>query len=64
MVRQVTDHPSINHPTYFLESSFTVDGRLIVFTSYRTGAPQLFSIHCESGETRQLTSGVDRKSVV
>src|SRR4051794_15758719 len=56
-VTQITSDPSINHPTYFLESSFTEDGREIIFTSYRTGAPQLFAIGYESGETRQLTSG-------
>ncbi len=54
---QITTHPSINHPTYFLESSFTEDGRDILFTSYRTGSPQLFAIGWESRETRQLTSG-------
>jgi hypothetical protein len=49
--------PAINHPTYFLQSSFFPGGRAMFFTSYRTGSPQLFEISLESGETRQLTSG-------
>ena len=47
-VWQVTDGPAINHPSYFLQSSFFPGGRDIFFTSYRTGAAQLFealSIH-------------------
>src|SRR5580658_1721880 len=57
-VTQLTDHPSINHPTYFLQSSFTPDGRALIFTSYRTGSAQLFEI-CPypDGEIRQLTDG-------
>ena len=39
---QVTNHPSINHPTYFLQSSFLPDGSGMIFTSYRTGSAQLF----------------------
>ena len=56
-VWQVTDGPAINHPSYFLQSSFFPGGREMFFTSYRTGRPQLFSISLESGDTRQLTSG-------
>ncbi len=56
-VRQLTDHPSINHPTYFLQSSFTPDGKALVFTSYRTGAAQLFETSFPDGEIRQLTEG-------
>jgi hypothetical protein len=56
-VTQVTDGPAINHPTYFLQSSFFPGGGGIFFTSYRTGAPQLFEISLEAGETRQLTAG-------
>jgi hypothetical protein len=56
-IRQLTDHPSINHPTYFLQSSFTPDGRALVFTSYRTGSPQLFEASFPDGEIRQLTDG-------
>ncbi|HEY1339822.1 MAG TPA: hypothetical protein VGF59_20055 [Bryobacteraceae bacterium] len=56
-VSQVTDGPAINHPSYFLQSSFFPGGREMFFTSYRTGAAQLFETSLESGETRQLTDG-------
>jgi len=56
-VHQLTNHPSINHPSYFLQSSFTPDGRFVVFTSYRTGSPQLFEAAFPDGEIRQLTDG-------
>ena len=57
LIRQMTAHPSINHPTYFLQSSFTPDGSAIVFTSYRTGSAQLFEAGFPDGEIRQLTDG-------
>ena len=57
LVHQVTAHASINHPTYFLQSSFTPDGRALVFTSYRTGSAQLFEAAFPGGEIRQLTDG-------
>jgi hypothetical protein len=57
LVHQMTSHPSINHPAYFLQSSFTPDGERILFTSYRTGSPQLFSVGFEGGEIEQLTTG-------
>lgn len=56
-MRQVTDGPAINHPSYFLQSSFFPGGREMFFTSYRTGAAQLFETSLETGETRQLTKG-------
>jgi hypothetical protein len=56
-VHQVTSHPSISHPTYFLQSSFTPDGQALIFTSYRTGTAQLFEARMPSGEIRQLTDG-------
>jgi hypothetical protein len=56
-VHQVTNHESINHPTYFLQSSFVPDGSAILFTSYRTGSPQLFEARWPDGEIRQLTDG-------
>ena len=43
-IHQMTDHPSINHATYFLQSSFTPDNHTLIFTSYRTGSAQLFEI--------------------
>src|SRR6266850_7068052 len=56
-IRQLTDHPSINHPTYFLQSSFTPDGNALIFTSYRSGNAQLFEASLPDGEIRQLTDG-------
>jgi oligogalacturonide lyase len=56
-VWQVTAHASINHPTYFLQSSFLPDGKSLVFTSYRTGSAQLFQAQFPGGEIRQLTDG-------
>lgn len=57
MIRQVTDGPYVNHPTYFLQSSFFPGDREMFFTSYRTGGAQLFEISLVGGETRQLTRG-------
>jgi hypothetical protein len=56
-IKQVTDGPAINHPSYFLQSSFYPGGREMFFTSYRTGAAQLFEASLETGEARQMTSG-------
>ncbi len=58
LVHQLTAHPCINHPTYFLQSSFTPDGKSLIFTSYRTGTPQLFEIAgFPGGPIRQMTDG-------
>lgn len=57
LLHQWTDHPSINHPTYFLQSSFLPDGSGLIFTSYRTGSAQLFLVQLPGGEIRQLTDG-------
>jgi len=57
VVHQITSHPSINHPSYFLHSSFAPDQKAIVFTSYRTGQAQLFEAGYPDGEIRQLTAG-------
>jgi oligogalacturonide lyase len=57
LVHQMTRHPSINHATYFLQSSFTPDGSALIFTSYRTGSAQLFAAGFPDGEIRQLTDG-------
>jgi hypothetical protein len=57
-IHQLTAHPSINHATYFLQSSFTPDGQALIFISYRTGSTQLFEISpYPGGEIRQLTDG-------
>ena len=57
MIRQITDGPHINHPTYFLQSSFFPGDEAMFITSYRTGDAQLFEIDLAGGETRQLTHG-------
>ena len=54
-VHQLTNDASINHPTYFLQSSFTADQRFVIFTSYRSGSAQLFEVGFPDGEIRQLT---------
>lgn len=56
-VHQMTDGPAINHPSYFLQRSFSSDNRSLIFTSYRTGAAQLFEADFPEGHARQLTSG-------
>ncbi len=54
-IRQMTDHPSINHNLYFSNPSWTPDGETIVFTSYRSGAPNLFKMDEANGQIAQLT---------
>jgi hypothetical protein len=46
MIRQLTDGPHINHPTYFLQSSFFPGDREMFFTSYRnqTGVTQVYVV--------------------
>jgi hypothetical protein len=56
-VVQLTSHPSINHPSYFLQSSFLPGDRSLFFTSYRAGAPQLYEVSLVDGTIRQLTGG-------
>ncbi len=56
VVHQITDHPSISHPAYFLNSSFTADG-CVIFTSYRDGSAQLYEREFPDGPIRRLTSG-------
>lgn len=55
--RQITSGETINHPTYFLQSSFFPGDERMFFTSYRTGDPQLFEISLRTGDTRRLTHG-------
>ncbi|HNY42279.1 MAG TPA: hypothetical protein PKJ41_17880 [Bryobacteraceae bacterium] len=56
-MEQLTDHPSINHPSYFLQSCYLPGDEKLFFTSYRTGSPHLFEITLEDRSVRQLTSG-------
>ena len=55
-VLQMTDAAAISHASYFLQSSFTPDGRTLLFISNRTGSWQLFAITpYPGGLIRQLT---------
>jgi len=57
-VMQVTSAAAISHATYFLQSSFTPDGRTLLFISNRAGGWQMFSIYpFPDGPIRQLTAG-------
>lgn len=57
LIRRMTSHPSINHLSYFLQSSLAPDGSCLIFTSYRTGSAQLFEAGFPDGDIRQLTDG-------
>ena len=58
-VHRMTAHPSINHATYFLQSSFSPDGQALLFVSYRDGGRA--GLHeiwpFPDGPIRQLTEG-------
>ncbi len=56
-VHRLTGHPSISHPTYFLQCSFTEDQSHLLFTGYRSGSAQLFEVGFPDGGIRQLTGG-------
>jgi hypothetical protein len=56
-VVQITNHPSINHPSYFLQSSFLPGDEALFFTSYRTDSAQLWLASLKDGMLRQLTDG-------
>ena len=56
-VHQMTRHASINHLTYFLQTSLTPDSKTILFTSYRGGNAQIYEAGFPDGEIRQLTGG-------
>lgn len=58
LVHQITSHASINHATYFLQSSFSPDGQSLLFVSYRSGRAQLYEVErFPDGAIRQLTAG-------
>ena len=58
VVHQMTAALSIQHATYFLQSSFSPDGQALLVVSYRSGAAQLYEIAPFSdGPMRQLTDG-------
>jgi oligogalacturonide lyase len=47
----------ISDNLYFHFSNFTADNRYLIFTSDRTGAPQIFRAEIASGRLTQLTEG-------
>ncbi|MBC7925773.1 MAG: PD40 domain-containing protein [Bryobacteraceae bacterium] len=57
-ILQITSHPTIQHPSYFLQSSFLPGDRELFFVSYRTAAPQLWLASLQDGSLKQLTDGV------
>lgn len=55
VIHQLTNHPSLNVNLYFLNHSLTPDQKTLVFTSYRSGKPNLFKLDFPAGELTQLT---------
>ena len=56
-MHRLTSHPSISHPTYFLQCSFAADQSRVLFTSYRSGSAQFYDAGFPDGDIRQLTGG-------
>ncbi len=55
-LHQLTDAECINHTPYYLTSAFSPDEEDVLFTSYRTGEPQLYEVTYPDGVIRQLTN--------
>lgn len=58
-VRQITDNKAVSHQLYFLTTSFTGDGKSIVFASNRFGEMQYFMREYPDGRIVQLTDGAE-----
>lgn len=58
-IRQITNHPSIHHHPFFLVPAYDDAMAHLVFTSERTGAPQIFVEDRNSGALVQLTDRPD-----
>ena len=58
-IRQITSHLSIHHQPFFLIPAFDDAMRWTIFTSERTGKPQIFVEERASGELIQLTDRDD-----
>ena len=54
-IHQLTSASCINHAPFFLTSAFTPDERHVLFTSYRSGTPQLYEVELLDGPIRRLT---------
>ncbi len=59
VLHQLTSAGCINHTPYYLASAFSPDEEHVLFTSYRTGAPQLYEVDFPGGPIRQLTDRDD-----
>jgi hypothetical protein len=57
---QLTSAEANSYPLYYFVTSFTADGRHLVFHSERSGQVQLYRLDLESGEIGQLTDGRTR----
>ena len=58
-IRQVTSAPAIHHHPFFLIPAYDDEMRWLVFTSERTGRPQIFVEERATGELIQLTERDD-----
>jgi len=58
-ITQWTSAPAMHHHCYFTNSTVTHDSTRGVFVSYRTGYPNLLTMHLQSGELQQVTNRVD-----
>ena len=54
-VRQITDHPSIHHPPFFIVPAYDDAMARLVFVSHRTGRPEIFAEDRATGNLIQLT---------
>src|SRR4030042_2195385 len=54
-VWQITSHDSVSAPCYFENQAFTADEKILVFTSKRTGAWEIYSACLENGKITALT---------
>lgn len=54
---QVTHGSQPSNATYFLQQSFLPGNQDLLVISYETGAPQIYEVALQSGQSRQLTRG-------
>lgn len=58
-IRQVTNHDAIHHHPFYYVPAYDDAMRWLFFVSHRTGLPQFFAEHRETGELIQLTDRED-----
>ena len=57
---QLTNAPCVNHAPYFLNPAWAgANHDMLIITSYRAGAPNLYGIQLPDGTLRQLTTSGD-----